>query len=78
MVRQLLEVPDANLPGRPAAAGGHVVATGRDPANASGLTELASRHPGRLTVVRQDVESTQTIVDAAETVKRTRGRGDLL
>lgn len=78
MVRQLLEVPDANLPGRPAAAGGHVVATCRDPANASGLTELASRHPGRLTVVRLDVESTQTIVDAAETVKRTLGRVDLL
>jgi len=39
---------------------------------------LASRHPGRLTVVRLDVESTQTIVDAAETVKRTLGRVDVL
>ena len=78
MVRQLLEVPDANLPGRPAAAGGHVVATCRDPANASGLTDLLSKHPGRLTVVRLDVESTATIVDAAETVKRKLGRVDLL
>ena len=78
MVRQLLEVPDAGLPGRPAAAGGHVVATCRDPANATALAELAARHPDRLTVVRLDVESTQTIVDAAETVRETLGRVDVL
>ena len=78
MVRQLLEVPDANMPGRPRAAGGHVVATCRDPANASGLDELLSRHSDRLTVVRLDVESTRTIVDAAETVRRELGRVDVL
>jgi NAD(P)-dependent dehydrogenase (short-subunit alcohol dehydrogenase family) len=78
MVRQLLETPDAGLPGRPAAAGGHVVATCRDPANATALNELAARHPHRLTVVKLDVESTPTIKDAAETVRDKLGRVDVL
>jgi NAD(P)-dependent dehydrogenase (short-subunit alcohol dehydrogenase family) len=66
------------LPGRPAAAGGHVVATCRDPANATALNELAARHPDRLTVVKLDVESTPTIKDAAETVRDKLGRVDVL
>jgi NAD(P)-dependent dehydrogenase (short-subunit alcohol dehydrogenase family) len=78
MVRQLLEMPDAGLPGRPNAANGHVVATCRDPAGSLALTELFKKHPTRLSVVKLDVEKTETIAAAAEFVKNKLGRVDVL
>lgn len=78
MVRQLLEQPDGGLPGRPNAAGGHVVATCRDPEGAIELSELLEKHPDRLTVVPLDVENTETIEAAASLVKHKLGRVDVL
>lgn len=78
MVRQLLENEDASLPGRPAAAGGHVVATCRDPDNATALHALKAAYPNRLTVVRLDVEDSASIASAAETIGAAHGRVDVV
>ena len=78
MVRQLLQNEDASMAGRPAAAGGHVVATCRDPDNATALHTLKAAYPTRLTVVRLDVEDSKSITDAAETVKSKHGRVDVV
>ena len=69
MVRQLLERPDASLAGRPAAAGGHVVATCRDPPSSPGLVALQRAFPHRLTVLALDVTDTASIEAAAAAVK---------
>ena len=78
MVRQLLQNEDASMAGRPAAAGGHVVATCRDPDNATALHTLKAAYPTRLTVVRLDVEDSTSITEAAETVKSKHGRVDVV
>ena len=78
MVRQLLERPDASLPGRPAAAGGHVVATCRDPLASVGLAELQRAFPDRLTVLPLDVTDVASIKSAAAVVKERHGRVDLM
>lgn len=78
MVRQLLERPDASLPGRPAAAGGHVVATCRDPPASVGLAELQRAFPDRLTVLPLDVTDVASIEAAAAVVKERHGRVDLM
>lgn len=78
MVRQLLERPDASLAGRPLAAGGHVVATCRDPGAAAALIELQRAFPRRLTVLPLDVTDSASIASAAAVVKDLHGRIDVM
>eukprot|EP00854_Cymbomonas_tetramitiformis_P002501 gene2501-3245_t len=62
----------------PSLAGGHVVATCRNPEKAEALQELATSHPGRLTILPLDVTDEATIKAAATAVKTKLGRLDLL
>lgn len=78
MVRQLLERPDASLAGRPLAAGGHVVATCRDPGAAAALVELQRAFPRRLTVLPLDVTDAASIASAAAVVTHLHGRVDVM
>ncbi|XP_066549702.1 C-signal [Amia ocellicauda] len=55
-----------------------VVATCRHPEAAPHLRELSAQHPGTVTVLKVDVTREQDIRDAAETVKSTFGKLDLL
>jgi len=78
MVRQLLEQPNASLGGRPAAAGGYVVATCRDPAASAGLAALHLAYPDRLTLLALDVTDVASIEAAAAAVTLRHGRVDVL
>lgn len=78
MTRQLLERTDASLPGRSAAAGGHVVATCRDPAASPALENLRRRFPNRLTVLPLDVTDVASVDAAAAAVRERHGRVDVL
>ena len=78
MVRQLLERPDASMPGRRGAAGGRVVATCRDPASATALAELRARYPARLSVLPLDVTDVPSIEAAAAAVAASHGRVDVI
>ncbi|XP_029377325.1 uncharacterized protein LOC115055560 isoform X2 [Echeneis naucrates] len=55
-----------------------VVATCRNPDGAAELRSLAGQHPGRLTVLRLDVQREEDIRGAAERVKENFGRLDLV
>lgn len=55
-----------------------VIATCRNPDGASELRGLAGQHPGRLTVLRLDVNQEEDIRGAAERVKESFGRLDLI
>jgi NAD(P)-dependent dehydrogenase (short-subunit alcohol dehydrogenase family) len=65
-VRQLLERP------------GHVIATCRNPAAATGLQELAAAHGSRLSIVRMDTTSESSIADAAAQVAEIQSHIDML
>ena len=49
---------------------GHVVATCRSPQDATGLADLAARHPGRLTVLPLDAADEASIIAAAAAAAR--------
>lgn len=55
-----------------------VVATCRNPDGAAELRLMAGQHPGRLTVLKLDVNREEDIRSAAERVKGSFGRLDLL
>lgn len=55
-----------------------VIATCRNPDGAAELRGLAGQHPGRLTVLRLDVNQEEDIRGAAERVKESFGRLDLI
>lgn len=55
-----------------------VVATCRNPDGAAELRSLAGQHPGRLMVLRLDVNHEEDIRGAAERVKESFGRLDLV
>ena len=76
LARQLLERDGEVFGGR--AAGGIVVATCRDPANASELNALAARHGGRVMVLRVDAADEASMKSAAETVEKEIGRLDFM
>jgi len=79
MVRQLLERDAGGLfAGRPAAAGGHVVATCRNPSEATALSDLLRMHPDRLSVLRLDVTDPASIDAAAIAVTDMYGRVDVI
>lgn len=63
------------LTNRTAAA---VIATCRNPGDATELRGLAERHPGRLTVLRLDVNREEEVRGAAERVRESFGRLDLV
>ncbi|XP_028279326.1 uncharacterized protein LOC114447317 isoform X2 [Parambassis ranga] len=55
-----------------------VIATCRNPDGATELRGLADQHPGRLTVLKLDVDQEEDIRGAAERVKESFGRLDLI
>ncbi|XP_047458497.1 C-factor [Mugil cephalus] len=55
-----------------------VIATCRNPDGAAELRGLAGQHPGRLTVLQLDVNHEEDIREAAERVKKSFGRLDLI
>lgn len=55
-----------------------VIATCRNPDGAAELRGLAGQHPGRLTVLRLDVNREEDIRGAADQVKESFGRLDLI
>ncbi|KAM7385330.1 hypothetical protein PAMP_001418 [Pampus punctatissimus] len=55
-----------------------VIATCRNPDGAAELRGLVGQHPGRLTVLRLDVNREEDIRESAERVKKSFGRLDLL
>nr|XP_057914843.1 C-signal [Doryrhamphus excisus] len=55
-----------------------VIATCRNPDAAAELMGLAGQHPDRLTIVRLDVNKEEDIREAAERVKKSFGRLDLM
>ena len=55
-----------------------VIATCRNPDGAAELRGLVGQHPGRLTVLRLDVNREEDIREAAERVKGNFGRLDLI
>lgn len=55
-----------------------VIATCRNPDGAEHLAALAAQHPGRMTVLKLDVNREEDIKSAAESVKSDFGKVDLL
>lgn len=55
-----------------------VIATCRNPEGAEHLAALAAQHPGRMTVLKLDVNGEENIKSAAESVKTDYGKMDLL
>lgn len=55
-----------------------VIATCRSPDGATELRHVAEQHPGRVTVLRLDVDREEEVRSAAARVKETFGRLDLL
>lgn len=55
-----------------------VIATCRNPNGAAELRRVAEQHPGRVTVLRLDVEREEDVRSAAARVKESFGRLDLL
>lgn len=55
-----------------------VIATCRSPDGATELWRVAEQHPGRLTVLRLDVDREEDVRSAAARVKESFGRLDLL
>lgn len=55
-----------------------VVATCRNPEGAIDLAALAAQHPGRLSVLKLDVTQEDDIKQAAEDVKKSFGKVDLI
>lgn len=55
-----------------------VIATCRSPDGAAELRRVAEQHPGRVTVLRLDVDREEEVRSAAARVKETFGRLDLL
>ncbi|XP_062375601.1 C-signal [Sardina pilchardus] len=55
-----------------------VVATCRNPEAATDLAALAAQHPGRVTVLKVDVSREDDIKGAAEVVKKSFGKVDLI
>lgn len=76
LARQLIERDSEVFGGR--AAGGVVVATCRDPANASELNALAAKHRGRVRVVRVDAADEASMKAAVEIVEKEIGRLDFM
>ncbi|ERN14759.1 hypothetical protein AMTR_s00032p00023260 [Amborella trichopoda] len=63
MVRQLLERNE----------NGHVIATCRKPAAATGLINMKNKHPERLSILQLDLTSESTIEETSRTVKEKYG-----
>ncbi|KAL0983732.1 hypothetical protein UPYG_G00132010 [Umbra pygmaea] len=57
---------------------GAVIATCRNPADATELMNLVGQHPGKITVLKLDVNREDDVKDAAEHVKRVFGKVDLM
>lgn len=55
-----------------------VVATCRNPEGATALASLAAQHPGRVTVLKVDATQEDDIKGAAEVVKKSFGKVDLI
>lgn len=58
---------------------GHVFATGRSPHESAGLLELMQTFPGRISPVALDVTNEDSVIAAAETIRKSsHGRADLV
>lgn len=55
-----------------------VIATCRNPEGATELRRVCDQHPGRLTVLKLDVDREEDVRGAAERVKESFGRLDLI